>query len=537
MIHSNIGGGQNVAALYLRLSKEDIDKISRGDDSESIKNQRLLLEEEAKKRGFFICDVYSDDDFSGTSSKRPEFNRLIADAERGLFNVVLCKSQSRFTRDMEVAEKYINRIFPMMGIRFIGLVDHVDTDIKGNKKARQINALINEWYVEDLSENIRAVFRSKMRQGQFLGPYAAYGYKKAEDDKHKLVVDAEAATVVRKIFQYCIEGYGAKKICDKLWEEGIVPPSVYRKQNGGNYKNPQSEKYTLSHCLWGVTTVKKILSNEVYIGTLIQGKERKVSYKSDKVVAVPKEDWIVIQDNHEPIISKEDFYKVQEILRLRRKSSPYDKGQKIYPLAGKVICKDCGSSMLRCGTKGTEANYLRCKLASKTNSEECSGHNIRYSVLEEKVLSEIQMHVDSILEDETTMAELADTVVGKKNPIFEWEKKIKELRREKEKIVLGLKSCYMDKYTGEIDEDLFLRMKIDFNIKGKRIDNELALAENKLLQYRGVAEMRDKGKEIVRRYTSFCELTNEIANDFIEYIEIGEKNAEKEQEVLVHWKF
>ena len=152
-------------------------------------------------------------------------------------------------------------------------------------------------------------------------------------------------------------------------------------------------------------------------------------------------------------------------------------------------------------------------------------------------MSEIQMHVDSILEDETTMAELADTVVGKKNPIFQWEKKIKELRREKEKIVLGLKSCYMDKYTGEIDEDLFLRMKIDFNIKGKRVDNELALAENKLLQYRGVAEMRDKGKEIVRRYTSFCELTNEIANDFIEYIEIGEKNAEKEQEVLVHWKF
>lgn len=245
----------------------------------------------------------------------------------------------------------------------------------------------------------------------------------------------------------------------------------------------------------------------------------------------------MIQENHEPIISKEDFYKVQEILQLRRKSSPYDKEQKIYPLAGKVICKDCGSAMLRCGTKGTEANYLRCKLASKTNSEECSGHNIRYSVLEEKVLSEIQMHVDSILEDETTMAELADTVVGEKNPIFEWEKKIKELRKEKERIVLGLKNCYMDKYTGEIDEDLFLRMKNNFNKKAKRLDGELALAENKLLQYRGVAEMKDRGKEIVRRYTNFSKLTNEITHDFIEYIEIGEKNTKKEQEVLVHWKF
>lgn len=537
MIHSNIGSEQNVAALYLRLSKEDIDKISRGDDSESIKNQRLLLEEEAKKRGFIICDVYSDDDFSGTSSKRPEFNRLIADAERGLFNIVLCKSQSRFTRDMEVAEKYINRIFPLMGIRFIGIVDHVDTDVKGNKKARQINALINEWYVEDLSENIRAVFRSKMRQGQFLGSYAPYGYKKDKNDRHKLVVDEEAAAVVKKIFQYCIEGYGAKKICDKLREEGIVPPSVYKKQNGDNYCNPQAEKYTLSHCLWGFSTVKKILRNEAYIGTLIQGRERKVSYKSDKVVIAPKEDWIVIQENHEPIISKEDFYKVQEILQLRRKSSPYDKEQKIYPLAGKVICKDCGSAMLRCGTKGTEDNYLRCRLASKTKSEECTGHNIRYSVLEEKVLSEIQTHINSILEDETTAEEIANTVVGEKNPISELEKKIKELRKEKERIVLGLKNCYMDKYTGEIDEDLFLRMKNDFNKKAKRLDGELALAENKLLQYRGAAEMKDRGKEIVRRYTNFSELTNEITHDFIEYIEIGEKNTKKEQEVLVHWKF
>ena len=156
----------DAAALYLRLSKEDIDKINGGDDSESIKNQRIMLTDEALKRGFMIADIYSDDDYSGTDSERPEFKRLIEDAKLKKFNVVLCKSQSRFTRDMEMAEKYINRIFPLLGIRFISVVDNIDTNIKGNKKARQINALINEWYVEDLSDNIRSVFRAKMQQGQ-----------------------------------------------------------------------------------------------------------------------------------------------------------------------------------------------------------------------------------------------------------------------------------------------------------------------------------------------------------------------------------
>ena len=163
----HLGIKQDVAALYLRLSKEDIDKISKGDDSESIKNQRLLLTDEAIKRGFIIGNVYSDEDYSGTDSSRPAFLRLIEDAKLKKFNIVLCKSQSRFTRDMAVSEQYINGMFPLLGIRFISIVDHVDTDIKGNKKARQINALINEWYVEDLSDNIKSVYRSKCGRDNF----------------------------------------------------------------------------------------------------------------------------------------------------------------------------------------------------------------------------------------------------------------------------------------------------------------------------------------------------------------------------------
>ncbi|MBQ4347004.1 MAG: recombinase family protein, partial [Firmicutes bacterium] len=445
-------GNFNICALYLRLSKEDMDKPDKEDDSESIKNQRLLLTEEAIKRGFMIADVYSDDDYSGTDSSRPEFNRLIEDAKLGKFNTVLCKSQSRFTRDMEVAEKYINRIFPLLGIRFIGLTDHIDTDIKGNKKARQINALINEWYVEDLSDNVRSVLRSKMRRGEYLGSFACYGYEKDKNDRHKLIIDEEAAEVVRKIFRYCIEGYSAGGICHKLNEEGIVTPAVYKKNKGLKLYIPNADKYSEKYCLWGVTTIKKILTNEMYIGNMVQGKEKKLSYKSKKVVSAPKEEWIIVENTHEAIISKEDFCKAQEILALRRKcSDKSDISRKTYPLAGKVFCKDCGSSMLRSGKKGTDANYLRCRLAAGSKGKSCSNHNIRYDILERAVLSELQSHIHRLLQDEAVAAEIACEIKKaqkRENPAQKARERLKKLYAEKERLSFGLKSCYMDKYTG-----------------------------------------------------------------------------------------
>ena len=310
-----MGNGRNVAALYLRLSKEDAEKINRGDDSESIRNQRMLLMEEAVRRGFLVGEVYSDEDYSGTDRERPAFNRMIEDAKLKKFDVLLCKTQSRFTRDMEVAEKYIHRVFPLLGIRFIGVVDHVDTDVKGNKKARQIHALVNEWYVEDLSENIRAVYRSKMLQGQYLGSFPLYGYQKDPKDRHRLIIDEEAAEVVRKIFRYFLEGIGVQSICRKLQAEGILTPTEYKQSKGLRYHTPlRKEEHG-----WSASTVKRILSNEMYIGTLVQGRERKVSYKSKKVVAVPESEWIRVQDCHEPIISKDDFCRVQEMLKMRRR--------------------------------------------------------------------------------------------------------------------------------------------------------------------------------------------------------------------------
>ena len=191
---------KNKAALYLRLSKEDKDKLGRGDDSASIQNQRLLLADYALQHDYQIAGVYSDDDESGLFDTRPEFERMIRDAKLGKFQIVIAKSQSRFSRNMEHVEKYLHHDFPNLGIRFIGVVDGADTSDTGNKKSRQINGLVNEWYCEDLSENIRSAFRAKMKNGQYLGASCPYGYVKDPKNHNHLVVDEYAAGVVRKIY-------------------------------------------------------------------------------------------------------------------------------------------------------------------------------------------------------------------------------------------------------------------------------------------------------------------------------------------------
>ncbi|MEG1850355.1 MAG: recombinase family protein, partial [Oscillospiraceae bacterium] len=200
--------------------------------SESIQNQKSLLIKYAVEKGWDIYKIYCDEDFSGADSQRPDFNLMLTAAEGRKFNVVLCKTQSRFTRDMELVEKYIHGKFPLWGIRFVAIADNVDTDVKGNKKARQINGLINEWYLEDLSENIRMVLDSKRRDGQYIGGFPLYGYRADPADKHHLVIDQEAATVVRQIFQWSLEGEGKQRIAARLNAQGVPSPTKYKLDHG-----------------------------------------------------------------------------------------------------------------------------------------------------------------------------------------------------------------------------------------------------------------------------------------------------------------
>ena len=289
------------AAIYCRLSKEDEYKVG---ESESIQNQKSMLVQYAIERGFDIYQIYSDEDYSGIDRDRPAFNAMIQAASEHRFDLVLAKTQSRFTRDMELVEKYLHGKFIEWGIRFIAVVDHVDTDDRANKKSRQINGLVNEWYLEDLSNNVRSVLDHKRREGQYIASFALYGYRKDPSAKGKLQIDPEAAAVVERIFEMTLSGIGAHKIAQILNNEGIPSPTAYKQRNGIHYKisakNPNAS-------LWSCPTIYQMIHNQTYAGNLVQGRHIKVSYKYKKKVWLPKSEWIVVPDTHEAIIDLANF--------------------------------------------------------------------------------------------------------------------------------------------------------------------------------------------------------------------------------------
>lgn len=525
------------AALYLRLSKEDVDKINKGDDSESIINQRLLLMDYAISHEMQVVDVYSDDDYSGLYDDRPEFDRLIRDSKLGKFNIVIAKTQSRFTRNMEHMEKYLHHDFQLMGIRFIGVVDDVDTQNTANKKSRQINGLVNEWYCEDLSNNIRAVFHQKMKAGQFLGSFAPYGYLKDPENKYKFVIDEYAAGVVRKIYSLFLDGYSTKSICRILQDEGVSNPTVYKQSQGLNYRNVNSNEFGVKYNLWSETTVNRILSNETYIGTLMQGTCKKASYKDRKVVPVPKDQWYVVANHHEPIIDEDIFYSVAKLRSKRRVCKNNQCGEKkVHIFAGKLRCADCGHTMIKTGGEG----YLRCQLSNKSKNKECTNHGIKLSTIENVVLDRINDIVTSALENGECGLQLEKCIhsMDENDIILSNKKQIKMIDMRKDEIVRSMKVLYSDRLNDVISYDMFCQMKDHFDSELCGLNEKRKLLLDQTERMTAEKRSRKNARGIVKRHINYSKLTHAVVNDFVDYIEIGEKDMDsRQQEITIHWNF
>mgnify|MGYP000902036705 CR=1 FL=1 len=515
----------NIAAIYCRLSDEDRNKANKNEESESIQNQKKLLLEYAAENKWDVYRIYCDEDYSGLDSERPEFNRLISDAKAGKFNIVLCKSQSRFTRDMELVEKYLHNKFIEWGIRFVGITDNADTLEKGNKKSRQINGLVNEWYCEDISENIKAVLDVKRKKGEFIGSFAPYGYKKDPLNKNKLLIDKEAAETVKQIFNWYIEGYGVQQIVSMLNRKGIPNPSKYKELNGLKYSNPFK---TDDYGLWNKTTVKRILRNETYIGHMVQGKRKKVSYKSKRIITTSCDKWIKVEDTHQPIVDKVVFLAVQR--RMNGRIKTIENG-KPHLFASKVRCLDCGSTMLKV-TSG-KYSYLRCKLYSISQGEKlCTGHYIQLNELSESVASKIKEYLRKYIDIQS----VAERLEKEQRMESSDKKYIDELRKiekdisEKEYII---KNLYADKIKGIIDENQFVELNRAFSeekrkllIRQEIIQKEMKLNKKVEIDYR----------ERVINLLNFTELSHGIVNGMIDRIEIGEKTL-KGQKIKIHWLF
>ncbi len=521
-------------AIYCRLSDEDRNKLNVYDDSESIQNQKNLLTKYSIEKGWDIYRIYSDDDYSGLDSERPEFNRMLKDAENRSFDIILCKNQARFTRDMELVEKYLHKKFVEWGIRFVGYSDNCDTCNNGNKRQRQIIGLTNEWYCEEISENIKTVLNLKRNEGLFIGSFAPYGYRKDPNDKNKLIVDENAARVVRMIFNLYLEGYGTQQIAHILNQKGILNPTKYKQEAGLNYKNAGINN---NYGLWNKTTVKRILKSEIYLGHMVQGKRKKLNYKSKKVISTPELEWIKVRDTHQAVIEKKIFDEVQRRIEKRQRSTGEGKA---HIFATKVRCADCGSTMNKVTVFGTKEiyTYLRCRMyTAGKNMNFCSSHSIRLDILQNLVIERLKKYLDRYLNEDSIKLKLQE-----ENKQDDWVRILRNQLRGIEQQVLNnsevIKSLYIDKVNGIISSEQFIELNNDLFHERDSLNQKRADMEKQINELERKKEDQDRWIEAVRNCKAFQDLSWIPANDFVESIEIGERDLEKgEQKIIIHWLF
>lgn len=518
------------AAIYCRLSEEDRDKLNKEDDSESIQNQKNMLVEYAVKMGWEIYQIYSDDDFKGSDRNRPAFNQLLEDAEKGLFNVVLCKTQSRFTRELELVEKYLHGKFIEWGIRFIGLADNADTDNQGNKKSRQINGLVNEWYLEDLSNNIRSVFETKKRAGQHIGSFALYGYEKDPNQKGHLIIDEEAANVVREVFNLFISGYGKTSIARILNQKVIPNPSEYKRLKGSNFKHTSRNSNSK---LWKYYTIQSMLGNEMYIGTMVQSKQRNLSYKSTKTIQIPKKDWVRVPNTHEAIIDEKTWNKAQELIKQRFK--PFDDTKKIGIFAKKVKCLQCGYYLrtqkvqnrrnLQCGTK-----YV--------SKEACAGCCIDIKKLERIVINELNTIINNlgINNDEINSKVKFENRLQKE--IDNVNKNINNCEKDIENCSNAIKNLYTDKVKEIITSDEFVEFSKGFHEEKEKYQNKLTEYNNQLKELNKKLTSSLNKEELLKKYQNIEHLERIHVDTLIDYIEVGKTiPGTKKRVINIYWNF
>jgi len=524
--------------IYCRLSDEDRNKKTKNDDSDSIQNQKSMLLKYALSNEWEVIDIYSDDDYSGAGMYRPDFERMIKDCESGRINLVLCKTQSRFSRDMEIIEKYLHNKFTLWGVRFVSIIDNADTTVEGNKKARQINGLINEWYLEDLSANIKKSLSNKRDDGLFMGSFAPYGYIKNPENKHQLIIDDVAAEVVRKIFDHYKNGLGYYRISQILKSEGIDTPSIYKRKNGSKFVCCSLD---YSKAQWTTDTIAKILKNEAYIGTLIQGKTTSINYKIHRYRQVEKEKWSVRKNAHEPIIDMDTWITVQQ--RLKNKHESPTRTGDIHFFSQKVYCSECHKVFMRNvfkvkGKPNGRRAYLQCKGAKKHNN--CTNRkSVRLDMLETAVTNEVNLQLKKFYNQNSLEQQYSDEM----NVKNKYPDRINALKYEKAKVErqindqnLYYKNLYEDKVSKVISDTEFIMLRESYlqhiEVENKRL--EVIKEEVKLLEAK--ANRKDNIENTFKKYKKISKLNKVIIDEFISRIYIGNVNEEiKERDILIEW--
>ena len=506
------------AALYIRLSKED---ESEG-PSQSVQNQESLLREFVQQHRVSVYDTYVDDGWSGTNFDRPSFQRMIADIEAKKVNMVITKDLSRLGRDYIMTGHYMERYFPEHRVRYISLLDGIDTGVDSTANdITPFRAIMNDMYAKDISKKIKSVKRDKQRKGQFIGGKPVYGYKMHPTEKNKIVIDEEVAPVVRRIFALALSGMSCRNIATLLNQEGVPTPATY-----ANLPVARPGPYT---GLWSSERISDMLQNETYIGNMVQGRSVKISYKSKKCLKQDPANWVVVEGTHEPLIDRETFQKVRMLVNSRRhtRSRTYD-----FLLKGLIFCHECGYPLAvlnRKNARGEDVLYFVCRTYQRfTKAGVCTCHSIKEKTVTDVVIAKVREVCQAYLNPDELLPVAREAVenAGKQSSL---ETELQALQSKIDSLTANLDRMYTDRLSGLLPEADFRR------IFGRiKLEREQLEAKRQELELRQKSPVRseDRARELVQRFIETAGESRELLVSLIERVELTE-----DKEVMIKFRF
>ena len=521
-------------AVYIRLSQEDSDNGEDKLESNSITSQKALLQEFIEEHDdLIVYDTYVDDGYTGTDFNRPGFQRLLEDMRKGNINCVLVKDLSRLGRNYIEVGNYIEQIFPLFNIRFIAINDSVDSfknPTSTNTILVPFKNLINDEYCRDTSIKIRTALNGRKRKGEFVGAFPSYGYVKSQEDSHKLIIDKESAEIVKKIFEWKVkEGIGNLSICHRLNDMGILNPTGYKKKKlNQNYNNVKIKQEDYS---WCPSTVRNILKNDIYIGNVTQGKRRVKSYKIHKVEQVPEEEWITVENMHEPIIDRELFERAQD---MRKRDMRVQNNGSLSMWAGILKCADCGRAMHKkyCRNKnGTVYEYYICGTYRKKSSKLCTKHTIKVEELEQAVLQAIKLHIELLVDIENLLEQI-DKSNSKKLANENMQNIKQDKKIEIEKLNNLKRGLYEDWKNEYITKEEYLEYKQKYEQDVEKVKAIIANLDNQREKQEEIVSENSLWIENFKSQKNIMQLDRNIIVELVDYIDVYEN-----RKIAIHFKF
>ena len=523
------------AAIYCRLSQDD---GSLG-DSGSIQTQKAILTQYCQEHHMEIVDCYCDDGWSGTNFDRPAFQRMIGDIEAGRVNTVIVKDLSRFGREYAQMGLYIEHYFEEKGVRFLSLAENIDSSQGLNNLVLPFTNVINSLYARQASEKTKAAHRARAKNGMFLGSRAPYGYQKDPNDRHHLIVDPEAAEVVKEIFRMFADGIGYVRMTKILRERNILNPQAYFNQNNPDYY--KHSDYWRKPFDWHATSVRAILNNPVYLGKLTFGKTKTKGFFDKRRVPTEESDWIVVEHTHEPLVSQELWDTVHQMMKARRRENG---SGHVQPFAGLVKCAGCGSS-LNASYDKKKGKYtgFSCWVYKNYGKQRCTSHAIGWQTLNRLVLEDIRRNaqVAKLAAARYVGVLLRAKLEKEKGETVRAERELKKAEKRIGELDKILAKLYEDQALGKISEVRYQAMAPGYEAEQASLQERVSQLREQLAHTQEVQDNVEQFVPLIQKYTDIQELTPHILNELIEKIVVHEKKVEedgsKSQMVEIHYKF